>query len=71
MHDLYTDYWRSLKSRRRLRIPLILSLALHATVLGLFMRALLKDPPAPIPISYDVSVVSAMTEDRPEPEPEP
>ena len=67
MHDLYTDYWRSLRSGSHLRIPLVLSLIAHLTVVAFVAQAAFQSPPAPIPIAYEVQLITAPT---PEPEPE-
>jgi len=67
MHDLYTDYWRSLRSGSHLRIPLVLSLIAHLTVVAFVAKAAFQSPPAPIPIAYEVQLITAPT---PEPEPE-
>ena len=67
MHNLYSDYWRSLRSGSRLRIPLLLSLIAHATAVVFLGKAVFHPPPQPIPIAYEIQLI---TSPAPEPEPE-
>ncbi|MDK1022288.1 MAG: hypothetical protein QGD90_11710, partial [Candidatus Hydrogenedentes bacterium] len=67
MHDLYIDYWQSLRSRSHLRVPLFLSLIAHATAVAFVAKTVLQPPPPPpISITYEVQILNA-----PAPEPEP